>query len=80
MKFTWELNDIQPGVKFGRADITEVWILGWFSDETLIANGRRYAFISLEDGMITKGATREELVEMLNSAAYIPVKYMVSIR
>jgi len=78
MKFIWEVDDIQPGVRYGRKDIAEVWIIGYLAVEE--DPNKRYTSISLEDGMVCKCETRDTWAEYLNRGNYVPIKFMEGLR
>ena len=81
MKFVWEEKDIQAGVRYSREGISEVWIISWMVQD-VGPNHAEYLWssTSLEDGMTTPGSDKANMVRMLNEAAYVPVKFMGSLR
>ena len=70
MKFIWEEKDID-----------EVWIISWTVQDVGPSHAEyKYASTSLADGMTTEGSSKANMVRMLNEAAYVPVKFMGSLR
>lgn len=78
MKFIWEPQDIQPGVRYSRKDISEVWMISWIAFED--HPDRRWTSVSLNDGMVCAVSTKEEIATLLNSGGYIPLKFMEGLR
>lgn len=76
MKFTWEPQDIQPGIIVGKSERVERWMIGYdpsvrWSDDPIFSP--KWALISLEDGMISHhGQQRAQLAEHLNRSGDIP--------
>lgn len=71
MKVTWETEDIRPGRRYSRADISEVWMIGY--DPEL---GEQFASVSLLDGLITDFKTRERMAKDLTENGYVPLELM----
>jgi hypothetical protein len=76
MKFIWEESDIWTGRKYSKADIQEVWMLGYFGDK-LASDSSRYASVSLADGCICKHPDKETLLKTLNAEKYVPVEFLL---
>lgn len=70
MIVTWEADDIWPGRRVRRDALTEEWLIGYSPGE---ASQRRYAIISLSDGMICRShMTKGELATFLTEARDLP--------
>ena len=74
MKFIWEASDIKPGRKYGRADISERWMIGYLG--ALGGDKPRYVSVSTIDGMVTDASGREELARELTEHGYVPAEYL----
>lgn len=72
MRFTWEASDVVAGVRVGKFNRTEQWIIGY---DPSARSDRKWALISLEDGMISKlGQCKATLAEHLNATGDYPVE------
>lgn len=69
MKVIWEETDIVPGVRYSRKDINEIWLIGYLADSNEID---RYVSISLNDGLITSPATKQQMAKNLTTGKYLP--------
>jgi len=79
VKFTWELHDVLPGRRVGKHDRTEQWLIGY--DPSLSDTYRKWALISLEDGMLSSaGVSKRELADRLNSSGDYPVELFAMMR
>lgn len=68
MRYEWEANDIQPGVRYTRKDISEVHMFGYMAAR----EDRLLVSISLDDGMVQPPQTADEWAAMLTRARYEP--------
>jgi hypothetical protein len=69
VKYVWELSDIKLGTKVKRAASWQEYIIGW-----MLMDRSRLLTISQTNGdglVVVK--TESEIVEFLNSEAYIPI-------
>lgn len=71
MKFTWEESDVVPGVRVGKRDRAEQYIIGYLNGS---AKGSNFCLVSLEDGMVTNVGTAAALADSLNSNREEPVE------
>lgn len=90
-KITWEVADIRGGVWTYRASahpglsaterlrhqLSTAWMIGF--DDHPSTGDARYRLVSLADGMITKGYTKEEMAAKLTreDAAPLPPELLV---
>ena len=72
MKFIWEPEDIRVGRKYSRPDITEEWLIGYLPLPDRY--DARYVSISMNDGMVTKCASANEMAADLTRNNYVPIE------
>ena len=73
MKVIWEPEDIVPGKKYGKPGIQEVWMIGYVAGA---GASTKYTRVSLSDGMIVSGCSREDLALEFNDEGYVPVEML----
>lgn len=70
MKFIWEPADIHGGVRYTKIDISEIWIIGYMVENDV---DKKYASVSLADGIVLSSQSAEKMATMLNEEGYIPL-------
>jgi hypothetical protein len=71
MKLIWSPKDITPGRVVGKPGIIEQWIIGYAGYEK-----SQYHLVSLSDGMITDGCSKELLADRLTMSESWPVEFL----
>lgn len=74
MKYTWEPGDIKGGRKVTIKNTKEIWVIGYVYVQGEKEN--RYVLVSLNDGLVTKAHTKQELCNIFNSNNYEPVEFL----
>lgn len=75
MKVTWEPEDIKPGLEFGYPECHETSRIGFLAPGAKDA----YTYISMLDGMVQPGRTKEALAAALTEMGAMPVVLMVAL-
>ncbi len=69
MKIIWEASDIKVGLRVGKKDIQESWMIGYVASGDSKDNR---VLVSLSDGMVCHCMTNEKLAKSLNDGKYLP--------
>ena len=70
MKITWEKDDIKPGLRVGKPERAEQWMVGYHQPPS---SPVEYCLISLTDGLISVRGTQNGIAAHLNETGDIPV-------
>jgi hypothetical protein len=68
MKYIWEAEDINSGVRFKPKGAEEVWIIGYDP-----SRASEVCVASLSDGCVQHHKTGADLAEVLTKGGYAPV-------
>ncbi len=69
MKITWETSDIKVGLRVGKKDFKERWMIGYIASGDSKDNR---VLISLSDGMVCHCMINEKLAKSLTDGKYLP--------
>jgi hypothetical protein len=76
MKVIWDASDIRPGLEFGHPGCRETSLIGYLAPGS---NREGYTFISMADGMVQPGMTKEALAKVLTDAGAMPLALMTAL-